>query len=674
MAAIAMSRTKESNPISKNPSFAALKLLGKKILHSSNTASSSSSSISSKRKNANNTGNEKVIAHVPLKKVAREPKKVPTERKPKTVADKITYNPYGLNSNSYSANGRMLNQKPQGADAITDLSFYLQDGDNKIRLLPLPIADPNIFLPCEMQQDSVLLNENFVFDEEKKVIGSGGSSEVKKVASIRRRKDVYALKKLNMIYDETPEKFYKRCSKEYIIGKHLSLGQNIHIINTVCLVKVPTSSYSSRGWGVVMELGSKDLFQLIEKTGWRNVPLGEKFCIFKQVAQGVKFMHDQGIAHRDLKPENVLLSKDGVCKLTDFGISDWYHEDPYDFESPIKTCAGMIGSAPYAAPEVMLFDSKKGYPETLQKRYNPLKLDCYSLGIILMTLVNGMIPFMESCNKDSGFREYQMNYEKFIRHHNPRFREKHWYKPGPGSEYSLARNFKDTNASRLAWRLADPNVETRYTMDDLFMDPWFIAIDTCVEPDEVCILPDPLFTKRQDSLIDPKRIDSEDCSSVSSSKTAASNVSLVGKLSIKPRSMVDIAASPNLIMHHHKEKALFTLDEDRDEDEQEKRSLKEIDIYRSTTTTMKKSNVLPLLSTNRFPTPHTSSSESPMTPLRKFSDLSIGSTYSSSTFTKTTVGPSSISSTASSIHSGQSRRRKKLIHDHLHVVSSVTRI
>ena len=49
------------------------------------------------------------------------------------------------------------------------------------------------------------------------------------------------------------------------------------------------------------------------------------------MAQGVKFCHDNGVAHRDLKPENVLMSRDGVCKLTDFGISDWYHVEPQRF-------------------------------------------------------------------------------------------------------------------------------------------------------------------------------------------------------------------------------------------------------------------------------------------------------------------------------------------------------
>ncbi len=40
----------------------------------------------------------------------------------------------------------------------------------------------------------------------------------------------------------------------------------------------------------------------------------------KQIAQGIIYMHDNGIAHRDIKPENVVMSN-GSCKLCDFGWS-----------------------------------------------------------------------------------------------------------------------------------------------------------------------------------------------------------------------------------------------------------------------------------------------------------------------------------------------------------------
>ncbi|CAI4044728.1 hypothetical protein N7582_003346 [Saccharomyces uvarum] len=391
--------------------------------------------------------------------------------------ERIVYNPYGV-----STAGTSLSSVSTSAKKDPDLGFYLHDGDSNIRMLPIPIVDPNEYLPDAMKEVSVQMSDNFVFDDENKTIGWGGSCEVRKVRSKFRKKDVFALKKLNMIYDETPEKFYKRCSKEFIIAKQLS--GHVHITNTFLLVKVPTTVYTTRGWGFVMELGLRDLFAMIQRSGWRNVALAEKFCIFKQVARGVKFCHDQGIAHRDIKPENVLLSPDGVCKLTDFGISDWYHKDPHDLTSPVKQCAGMIGSPPYAPPEVMYYDSKKHYDPQLQQPYDPRALDCYGLGIILMTLVNNNIPFMESCSFDSGFRDYCAAYDNFERLHNRSFRVRGNYRPGPGTEYHLARNFQSGHAARVAWRLADPAIATRYTILDLFEDPWFQGVETCVVDDD----------------------------------------------------------------------------------------------------------------------------------------------------------------------------------------------
>lgn len=407
-----------------------------------------------------------------------------------------------------------------------DLSFYMHDGKSSSRVLPTPVANPNDFLPEDIKQSSVQFFDNFVFDDNRTQLGEGGSCVVNIVKSTHRKKDVYALKKLIMIYNETPEKFYERCSKEFIIAKRLS--KNIHIANTFLLLRLPSATYCTRGWGFIMELCVGDLFSLIERSSWKNVPTSEKYCIFKQIAEGIKFCHDNGIAHRDLKPENVLISKDGICKLTDFGISDWFHEDPDDFDSPEKVCKGMIGSPPYAPPEVMYWDSKKHYSEELKQPYKPRGLDTYALGIILMTMIQNVIPFLDSCDKDLKFSQFLISYADYSKYSNKRFREKGNYKPGPGHEYSFSRCFNNRDASRVSWRLMDPNPETRYTIEDLFNDPWFQSIDVCVNFDDEYEIKAPQILK---------------CT-----PPDASTESFHSSFEEKPkfRSMLDIALSPNL--------------------------------------------------------------------------------------------------------------------------------
>lgn len=471
--------------------------------------------------------------------------------------ENIIYNPYGINGNVVPSRSGSA-YAGNNANANGDISFYMHDGNSKIRLLPLPIADPNDYLPDDIKQASIHMTDNFVFDSDNLTLGTGGSSEVRKIRSAYRQKDVYALKKLNMIYDENAEKFYKRCSKEFIIAKRLS--HHINVCNTYYLVKVPTTTYTTRGWGFVMEICVKDLFQLMERSGWKSVPLDEKFCIFKQIAEAIKFCHEEGVAHRDLKPENVLISKDGICKLTDFGISDWYHIEPQNFNSPVKRCEGMIGSPPYTPPEVMLFDAKKNYPESIQKPYNPLKMDSYALGLILIALVNNILPFFESCNTDPRYRDFEISYENFINHQCPHFRDKNYHKGGPGSEYSLARNFKSTEASRVAWRLSDPNPDTRYSIEELYNDPWFQSIEVCVNNDDDHAIKAPEIRKSSSDIAMNSNVNSNSNSNSDffhsdqdsgsrerlESPQHTSNPFLTAKIKPKPkpRSMVDIAQSP----------------------------------------------------------------------------------------------------------------------------------
>lgn len=46
------------------------------------------------------------------------------------------------------------------------------------------------------------------------------------------------------------------------------------------------------------------------------------FGVFRQIYQGVAYMHSRGLAHLDLKPENVLLNSEGAPKIIDFGSSE----------------------------------------------------------------------------------------------------------------------------------------------------------------------------------------------------------------------------------------------------------------------------------------------------------------------------------------------------------------
>lgn len=244
--------------------------------------------------------------------------------------EKIKYNPFGIN------------KSPSAEHPST--SFYLSGGPDANRVLNNPVADPNDFLPEELQQDHVNLLEDFEIDMQNKKLGDGGSSDVRIINSACNKKNVYALKKFTLLDKESDEDFYKRAIKEYIISKKASKSR--HVVDTIMMVRIQSQANLTRGWGIILELcGGGDLFNAIVKLGWKSSSLNEKYCIFKQIAYGVKFLHEMGIAHKDLKPENVLIDGNGIAKLCDFGVSGYGNEVQGDLSSPVKLSTAYVVSA-----------------------------------------------------------------------------------------------------------------------------------------------------------------------------------------------------------------------------------------------------------------------------------------------------------------------------------------
>ncbi len=102
-----------------------------------------------------------------------------------------------------------------------------------------------------------------------------------------------------------------------------------------------------------------------------------------QLCDALQYAHDQRIIHRDLKPSNLMLGRDGVLKLTDFGIAK-------DTDVTALTGANStIGTAAYMSPEQC-----KGVRDLTPRS------DLYSLGIVFFELITGRKPFTAESTVD----------------------------------------------------------------------------------------------------------------------------------------------------------------------------------------------------------------------------------------------------------------------------------
>lgn len=384
-----------------------------------------------------------------------------------THAEKIKYNPFGMNKSP-------LLEHP-------DTTFYMTTGSTS-RLLSNPIADPNDYLPDDMKQDYINLVDAFEIDLNGKKLGDGGSSDVRVVTGLRNKKK-YAFKKFTLFDKESDQAFYERVSKEYIISKISCKSR--HVVETISLIRVHSQGTLTRGWGIILEYcPCGDLFNAIVKPGWKRSSLNEKFCVFKQVAHGMKYLHEQGIVHRDLKPENVLITTSGILKICDFGVSVFGNVTEGDLTSPIKLCTSYVGSPPYSSPEVMKL-KEMSLSETKANPYDPYKMDCWSLGMLLFCVVYGGLPFNSASISDHAFREYKFTHDRYCSSF-PSFKNNSDYSKGPGSEFKWASKFHSSGGARVAWRLCDPDPKTRYNLEELFKDPWFTSLEMCIyeDPDQ----------------------------------------------------------------------------------------------------------------------------------------------------------------------------------------------
>ncbi|KAH7340930.1 kinase-like domain-containing protein [Rhizoctonia solani] len=291
---------------------------------------------------------------------------------------------------------------------------------------------------------------------ERVAIGKGATSIVRLAHKWDRTEEkLYAVKEFRKRRkNETEKEYVKKLTAEFCISSAL---HHINVVETVDLVKD-----ENQHWCEVMEYcPGGDLYAAIKRGGMSPA---EVECCFKQVLQGVEYLHSQGVAHRDIKPENLFFNQHGHLKIGDYGASTVYR---LPWEKNIHMSTGLCGSEPYIAPE-----------QFTPGPYDARLVDIWACGIVYYCLHFQELPWRVAQPSDSLFQAYvtacNAKPAPSVGSNSPA--------PAQAALPSTISNLSPRGCRPLLRRMLDPNPKLRIQIEEIVKDAWLAGVEVCTDP------------------------------------------------------------------------------------------------------------------------------------------------------------------------------------------------
>ncbi len=203
-----------------------------------------------------------------------------------------------------------------------------------------------------------VINDRYRLD---RIIGRGGMADV--YAGRDELLDRPIAVKIPLPSYRGDDRFVRRFAKEARAAAALNHPNVVSVFDRGEVDEVPY---------LIMELvDGSTLRQLMDRRGFTEE---ESLRIARDVCRALEYAHSRGFVHRDMKPDNVLITRDGVTKVTDFGIVRAIGDRTITSTRP-------LGSVAYVSPE------------QATGRDVDARSDLYSLGIVLYEMLTGTRPF-----------------------------------------------------------------------------------------------------------------------------------------------------------------------------------------------------------------------------------------------------------------------------------------
>lgn len=237
-----------------------------------------------------------------------------------------------------------------------------------------------------------------------KKLGSGGQAVVYRAVDTVTG-GIVAVKVISADADD-PQFLEDMLQKEARLQETLSNADARHR-NIVAIIEIRSVTVTESATGdrppitkttpaIVMELVEGSALNRLMRDAARDVPGGclaqaRCFDIVYQVCEALSFAHDRNVMHRDIKPNNIMVCRDGVVKVIDWGVAktlDIAAESAYTY----------AGTPPYMSPEVVRLQDLSRVERQAGKGVDH-RTDIYSLGVTMFEMVTTTKPYGKDRDK-----------------------------------------------------------------------------------------------------------------------------------------------------------------------------------------------------------------------------------------------------------------------------------